>query len=61
MDRQYKIQERFLGFEELEVATASNLFEVLKQKLEKWGIDIYLCRGQSYDGAVNMSGHVSGL
>ena len=36
-------------------------FNILKDVLLRMQLDITKCRGQWYDGAANVSGHVSGL
>ena len=47
--------------EELEGGRSEDYLNVLIGKLEEIGIDINDCRGQAYDGASTMSGHLSGL
>ena len=50
VDEQFKIEEAFMGFAETPLAN-SFICSV--------GLDISHCRGQSYDGAANMSGHLN--
>lgn len=64
VDDKFLIQERFLQFTDLKGVKASesaNLFQELEQLLQKNDLDIKWIRSQSYDGASNMSGHISGL
>ena len=56
-----RADEHFISFEELEGGSSEDYFNVLIGKLEEIGIDINDCRGQAYDGASTMSGHLSGL
>ncbi|KAJ8912350.1 hypothetical protein NQ315_014717 [Exocentrus adspersus] len=56
-----KVVERFLGFIQLERHTAEYLTGVVIDKLEKLGLDIENCPGQTYDNAANMSGRYAGL
>jgi hypothetical protein len=55
------VEEVFAGLSKVHSTTAENLFEVIKNRLKFWGIDIKKCKGQGYDGASNMSGHITGL
>lgn len=55
------VVERFLGFIQLERHTAEYLTHVVLDKLEKLGLNIENCRGQTYDNAANMSGRYTGL
>lgn len=55
------IKERFFTFIDIYGHTAEYLCKVVLETLDKWGIDIKNCRGQSYDNASNMSGKYSGL
>lgn len=61
VDQQGDIKEHFLCFEELPNATANDYFVIIKKLMEKYKLDISLCRGQAYDGANTMSGRFSGL
>lgn len=53
--------ERFLGFIKIEKHTAEYLENVVLEKVNKLGLEIKNCRGQSYDNASNMSGKYNGL
>uniref|UniRef100_G1KXM5 DUF4371 domain-containing protein n=1 Tax=Anolis carolinensis TaxID=28377 RepID=G1KXM5_ANOCA len=54
------IREDFIGFVKIHDMTGEGLADIILKTLEKIGLNLqYLC-GQSYDGAANMSGHISG-
>ena len=53
--------ESFLGYIEVESTTGENLFNLVLNKLQKFGLDISKLVGQCYDGAANMSGCKKGL
>ncbi|KAJ8364351.1 hypothetical protein SKAU_G00131820 [Synaphobranchus kaupii] len=53
--------ERFIQFEELPSSNADAFYNVLVNALNALGLDVKLIRGQAYDGARTMSGHLSGL
>lgn len=53
--------ERFLCFLPNIGHKAEGLFNAVTAVLNKYGIDIKNCRGQSYDNASNMSGEYTGL
>lgn len=55
------VKETFLAFHEVVDQSASSLSELILQNMEKKGLSIAKCRGQSYDGAANMSGMYNGL
>ena len=38
---------------------ADILVSIIKLALESWGIKLEKCRGQAYDGAANMAGHLN--
>ncbi|KAL4141516.1 hypothetical protein QTP88_004145 [Uroleucon formosanum] len=61
VDKEGKIREHFICFEELPGASASNYFNILNKCIEKYNLDFSMCRGQAYDGASTMSGRFSGL
>ena len=57
-----KVEEHFISFEELIGAGAEDYFNVLlTQKLEELALDITNCWGQAYDGASSMAGRLSEL
>ena len=54
--------ERFIKFAELPDGSAESFFDILTNTLSNdLGLDVKLIRGQAYDGARTMSGHLSGL
>ncbi|XP_015697514.1 zinc finger MYM-type protein 1-like isoform X2 [Oryza brachyantha] len=53
--------ERFLGFVHVEDTTSLTLKEAIKSLLIKYQLHLAKVRGQGYDGASNMKGHVNGL
>ena len=55
------IEEIFFGLHETSITTRDALFTILKDVLLRMQLDINKCRGQCYDGAPNVSGHVAGL
>lgn len=55
------ITERFLEFIPIQKHGANYLANAVIAFLEKHGIDLNNCRGQSYDNAANMAGQYSGL
>ena len=50
-----------MGFAETLLANAETLVQILSSFICSVGLDISHCRGQSYDGAANMSGHLNGV
>ncbi|XP_072047174.1 zinc finger MYM-type protein 1-like [Amphiura filiformis] len=61
VDEHFRIQERFLLFTDINKSDSQSLFDRLKEILADLGLEIKLIRSQSYDGAANMSGKLSGL
>lgn len=55
------IREEFIGFVELTKTDAETIAQSILSCMELWGLDITKLRGQGYDGASVMSGHVSGV
>ncbi|XP_044458069.1 zinc finger MYM-type protein 1 isoform X1 [Triticum aestivum] len=53
--------ERFLGLAQVEDTTSLTLKEAIQTLLMKYQLPISKVRGQGYDGASNMKGHVNGL
>ncbi|KAM4770907.1 zinc finger MYM-type protein 1-like [Rhinophrynus dorsalis] len=53
--------ERFMGFIPNVGHKSQELADIVFSTLEKYGLDLKDCRGQSYDNASNMSGAYSGL
>lgn len=61
VEKNLNISEHFLGFFETPYADAQTLFNLVINVLSQFDIDISKCHGQCYDGAANVSGHISGL
>ena len=55
------VSERLLSLVKATSGTGEALFTILKNTLEKYGIDIKNCVGDSFDGAANMSGIYNGV
>lgn len=55
------VAERFAGFVEVRDTTGAALAEKIWKCVEDLGLDPMLIRGQGYDGASNMSGHIRGV
>ncbi|XP_053568207.1 zinc finger MYM-type protein 1-like [Bombina bombina] len=53
--------ERFMGFIANVGHKSQQIADIILSTLEKYGLDIKDCRGQSYDNASNMSGAYSGV
>jgi hypothetical protein len=53
--------ERFLGLVHVEDTTSLTLKEAIQSLLIKYQLPLSRVRGQGYDGASNMKGHVNGL
>lgn len=54
-------EERFLKFVDIPSGSAETFYSVIKEELARLNLDLTLCRGQAYDGASAMSGHLNGL
>ena len=54
------IREEFIEFAVVEDLRCESLGQFILSRTEKLGLDMKLCRGPGYDGAPNMSGHLSG-
>ncbi|KAK2703571.1 52 kDa repressor of the inhibitor of the protein kinase-like [Artemia franciscana] len=54
------IREEFIEFTIVDDLRSESLGQFILSRIEKLGLDMKLCRGQGYDGAPNMSGHLSG-
>lgn len=56
-----EVKESFLGFFIISKPDAQHYEELILKALDDLGLDFSLCRGQTYDNAATMSGHLSGL
>ena len=61
MEKDFNIEELFFGFYATEITSRETIFSIMKDVLIRMQFSIHQCRGQSYDGAANMSGFVNGL
>ncbi|CAF4270051.1 unnamed protein product [Rotaria sp. Silwood2] len=61
VDDQFMVHEDVIGLYQLTSQNAEHITEVILDILVRCGLDIKLCRGQGYDGAATMAGHVSGV
>ncbi|CAG2239536.1 unnamed protein product [Mytilus edulis] len=57
----YEVREHFLGFIEPKEVDAEHIANAIVNNLDKWGLPLQKLRGQGYDGASVMSGHVSSV
>jgi len=55
------VHERLVQLSPIKSHTGESIFVLLEEFLEKAGLNIVNCRGQSYDNASNMSGKYKGL
>ena len=54
------LHEIFMGFINVTGKTrGQDLASVIMDAIKRWGLDMQQCRGQTYDGASNMSGHIN--
>ena len=62
VDKDGEIREEFLGFLYCELGlTGKALAETILTEIGNLTLDINNCRGQGYDGAASVSGHINGL
>ncbi|KAK3095241.1 hypothetical protein FSP39_012040 [Pinctada imbricata] len=61
VDSDLQIHEDMLGLLKIESQTSNYITAAIKDILLRCGLPLELCRGQAYDGAPNMSGHLSGV
>ncbi|XP_003389518.1 PREDICTED: zinc finger MYM-type protein 1-like [Amphimedon queenslandica] len=61
IDPSYEVQEDLIGLVQVDTTDAASLTGAIKDVLIRCNIDIHNCRGQTYDGATNMSGPFSGV
>lgn len=57
----FVIHEDFIGLCQVEKTTASFLTDAIKDILLRCTLPLSLCRGQGYDGAAAMMGHLNGV
>ncbi len=61
VDSCYIVYEDLIGMVQVDQTDAATLSSTLKDVLIRCGLPLSNCRGQTYDGASNMSGHLSGV
>lgn len=61
VSEEFEINEDFIGFIDVPETSSASLLAAIKDALTRCNLDINNCRGQAYDGAANMSGHLSGV
>ena len=61
VDKNYGINEDMVGLVEVEMTDAATLTSTLKDVLLRCNLQLSQCRGQAYDGASNMAGHLCGV
>nr|XP_004209215.1 zinc finger MYM-type protein 1-like [Hydra vulgaris] len=61
VDENCDVHEDFLGLYKLEQLDADSLTKTVKDVLLRFSLSQENCRGQAYDGAANMTGHLRGL
>lgn len=61
VDECLQIHEYFRGFYETPFTDAETLFRVIQDVLLRFNLPFCRCRGQYYDGANCVSGHITGL
>ena len=61
MDINYTVYEDLVGLIEVDKTDAVTLTGVIKDALLRLIVPIHKCRGQAFDGASNMSGHLNGV
>ena len=59
--KNFEVHEEFIGLYKVERTTAEHLFTILKDVLMRMNLMVKKIRGQCYDGASSMSGHLNGL
>ena len=55
------IEELFFGFSATSITSSDVIYAIVKDVLLRFQFPISKCREQCYDGAANVSGHISGL
>ena len=57
----YEVFEDFIGLVHVEATDATTLKRVIQDCLTRCALPLSSCRGQAYDGAANMAGHLNGI
>ena len=61
VDSSLQVHEDFVGLYETDSISSNSLCALVKDVLLRFNLKLENCRGQCYDGASNMKGHVSGI
>ena len=61
VDKSFEIHETPVELINVPKTDSETLTKVIKDSLLRLSLPIAQCRGQAYDGASNMSGHISGV
>ena len=61
VDSSLQVHEDFVGLYETDSISSDSLCALIKDALLRFNLTLENCRGQCYDGASNMKGHVSGV
>ena len=61
VDSFLQVNEDFVGLYETHSISSDSLYALIKDALLRFNLKLENCRGQCYDGASNMKGHVSGV
>ena len=61
VEKSCSMYEDVIGLVRVDLTDAATLYSNLKDVLIYCGLQLSCCRGQTYDGASNMSGHISGV
>ena len=61
VDKDFEIHEDPVELTNVPKTDAKTLSAVIKDSLIRFALPISQCRGQAYDGASNMSGHINGV
>ena len=61
VSKDHSVHETFVGFYETAATDASTLFDITDDVFKRFELSISNCRGQCFDGASNVAGHVSDL
>ena len=57
----YEVFEDFIGLVHVEATDATTLKRVIQDCPTRCALPLLSCRGQEYDGAANMAGHLNGV
>ena len=61
VDNLLQVHEDFVGLYQTDSITSDSLVSIIEDVLLRFNLKLENCRGQCYDGARNMKGHISGV